>query len=236
MKEIEGIVIQSNRYREKDKMVSVLTADGIYSFLARGTMKLDSKNRPSVEILTQGRYLLSYTKDGLSLRQGETIFSLNKARQNFVAIRTLSFIEELTYKFITKDIANKIYDLLLKILQCIEDGNDCYTLSLIYLAKVIEANGYGLFVDGCVRCGSKENLVALSYIDGGFVCRNDYRESEDLPVGERKLKIIRYIFKVGQVDLLRVSFAKEECLELIRDLCSFFSEATSTRINSIKLL
>ena len=50
---VEGYVIRVNKFREADAILSVLTSDGMRSFIARGANKLTSKNRQATLVLNK---------------------------------------------------------------------------------------------------------------------------------------------------------------------------------------
>ena len=73
--EFEGIVIKTTPFRDQDAMVSILSSNKIYSVLARGVLKIDSKNAHRVSPFTLSRFNVMKTKEGYSLKNGELINS-----------------------------------------------------------------------------------------------------------------------------------------------------------------
>ena len=71
--EIEGIIIRQTPFQDNDMMVTVLTNEKIFSFLARGVMKIDSKNASSVNLFTYGQYNLMSGKKGKTLKNSVII-------------------------------------------------------------------------------------------------------------------------------------------------------------------
>ena len=39
------------------------------------------------------------------------------------------------------------------------------------LAQIVKSSGYALEYNSCVLCGSKTNIVNISYTHGGFICK-----------------------------------------------------------------
>ena len=91
-------------------------------------------------------------------------------------------------------------------------------------------------VDSCVICGKKEQISALSYKDGGFICKNCFEASNHVKTDPRKLKIIRYIFKVDVANFEKVAFSNEECLNIIFELCEFLNYVSQIEFKSLELL
>ena len=71
--DVDGIVIKQNPYKEKDAMVSILTKDGIVSFLARSVQSISSKNKSSCLPFSYSTFTLNTKLDKLSLVQGKVI-------------------------------------------------------------------------------------------------------------------------------------------------------------------
>mgnify|MGYP003300814802 CR=1 FL=1 len=78
----------------------------------------------------------------------------------------------------------------------LKETKDIFHIPLIYIANVLKVVGYGFEVNQCVFCGSKKNIQAFSFDDGGFVCGDCLNEMEGL---ERTLS-------VSQMQLIRIAF------------------------------
>ncbi|MCR4562464.1 MAG: DNA repair protein RecO C-terminal domain-containing protein, partial [Bacilli bacterium] len=113
-------------------------------------------------------------------------------------------------------------------------GFDAPTATLLYFAHLLNELGMGPNVDSCVFCGSKEHIAGFSYVDGGFVCKNDLNDSTDV-CGSRKLKILRYIFRSRPENFLSVTFKKEECLEILDELANYLDGYNGIKITSLSL-
>ena len=236
MKEIQGLVISSTPFNDFDKMVNVLTNSGQYAFLAKGVMKLTSKNHPSVEEFTFSNFLLTSSKKGLLLRQGHVIDAFFNLRLNSSNLKYLNFLKEVNTKLTLSIDKTLEFTYLYHALKLLNDNFSGMTICLIYLAKILILNGLGLEVDHCVRSGTQSDLVALSLEDGGLVSRAYFKSEKDLALGERKLKIIRYIFKVDVDRFSNIAFNDEECLAIMRLLNDFIAANLDLKLASIKYL
>ena len=236
MFEIEGIVIRVTPFRDNDAMVNVISPERIHSFLGRGVLKYESKNSSSVNMYTKGRYQLSKGKDGMSLRVGELLNSYQNAKTSLDGLTVLDMIGETTNKLVQSEDAPRIYNELERCISLIDEGFDALTVGLIYLAHVLNVTGYGLDVDSCVFCGKTSQIVAVSYKDGGFICQDCFDALNHVKCSARKLKIIRYIFKVDAPNFNKVSFEKNEVIELLNELHDFILDVAQIDLKSIKLL
>ena len=234
--EFEGIVIRRTSYKEGSAMISVLTKDRIRSFLAKGVLKITSKNAPSVNLFTKSRFQTFKGEEGDFLRVGEVIESYPNITKDFEKLAILDFISEMTNSLIGTNDAKDVYDFLSKTLEIINGEFSPLTALLIYFAKVLKASGYGLDVDSCAICHKKTQISAISYKDGGFICQNCFDASIHRKTEPRKLKILRYIFKVDLDNFTKVAFSNDECKEIIFELCEFLNFVSQIEFKSLTLL
>ena len=237
MKEITGIVIRVTPFRDNDAMVTVLSNDKIYSFLARGVQKMKSKNASSVNLYNKSRFTLSNTKDGLTLRSGEILSSYEKVRTDLDMLAALDFIGEVTNRLVIPEDASQVYMWLEACLFALNDTwHDPMTVCLIYLAAVLRINGSAPEVNECVICHEKKPIVAMNYNRGGFICKDCASSLNEpkTPVGE--LKILRYMFKVDIPHITHAIFTLKEAKSILNDLGKFVQKEYDVTLKSIQLL
>ena len=234
--EFEGIVIRQTPFRDHDAMVTVLSNDKIRSFLVRGALKIDSKLGPSSNMYTKSRFQITRGKEGYALRNGEILDSYENIKTNIDCLAVQDFLGELTNKLIQSDDASKVYPCLERSLEMLNSGFSPFTIALIYFAKVLEVAGFGLNVDSCQICGKKDDIVALSYKDGGFICRNCLSPLKHVKSNPMKLKMIRYIFKVDVDNFNKVEFDKKDCLDIVKELAKFLDDVSQLNLKSIEIL
>ena len=234
--EFEGIVIRRTSYKEGSAMISVLTKGRIRSFLAKGVLKITSKNAPSVNLFTKSSFQIFHGEEGDFLRIGEVITSYPNITKDFVKLAILDFISEMTNSLIGTNDAKDVYLYLEKTLESLDGDFSPLTALLIYFAKVMNAAGYGLDVDSCAICGKKTQISALSYKDGGFICQNCFDSAIHVKTDSRKLKILRYIFKVDIDNFTKVAFGNDECKEIIFEFCEFLNYVSQIEFKSLTLL
>ena len=234
--EFEGIVIRRTSYKEGAAMISVLTKDKIRSFLAKGVLKITSKNAPSVNLFTKSLFQTFHGAEGDWLRVGEVISSYPNITKNFEKLAILDFISEVTNSLLDEKDAGEVYFFLEQTLKSLNGDFSPLTSLLIYFAKVLKASGYAIDVDSCCICGKKEAISAISYKDGGFICQKCFDESNHVKTDPRKLKILRYIFKVDIPNFEKVAFGNDECKEIIFELCNFLNFTSQIEFKSLTLL
>ena len=234
--EFEGIVIRQTSFKQDAAMISVLTKDRIRSFLAKGVLKITSKNAPSVNLFTKSLFQTFHGQDGDWLRVGKVISSYPNITKDFEKLAILDFISEITNTLVGENDTKNLYESLSKTLDLLNGDFSPLTSLLIYFAKVLTVSGYGLDVDSCVICGKKEQISALSYKDGGFICKNCFDALNHVKTDPRKLKIIRYIFKVDVDNFDKIAFSNDECRNIIFELCEFLDYVSQIKFKSVELL
>ena len=234
--EFEGIVIRRAPYINDDMMISVLTKDKLKSFLAKGVMKIFSKNAFSCNFYTRSKFQTFKGKEGEFLRVGEVIESYPNIGNNLDKLALLDFISETTNTLLDRKDSSYVYDYMQKLLESFNGNFSPWTATLIFFAHVLTAAGYGLDVDHCIDCGKKTEICALSYREGGFICKDCFDQKFHKKASARKLKIIRYIFKVGIENFNKVEFEKEECKEIIFELANFLNWSSQIELKSLNLL
>ena len=105
--EIEGIVLKQTPYKEKDAMISVLTKDGIVSFLAHNVLAVTSKNKSACLPYTFSLFNLNSRNDKLTLSQAKIIKSYAHLYSSFEYLASINLINECINKFIDEEVINK---------------------------------------------------------------------------------------------------------------------------------
>lgn len=215
---VEGIVIKQVHYKEKDCMISLFTKSGIVSFLARGVLSLNSKNASSCLLYNYSEFTISEKNNHYSLKQGKSLHTFKNLYENLDNISCVSLMSEVTLKFIDEEYEN-LYEYFKNIMFLLESNFSSETLLAIYLAQVIKYSGYKLEYDCCVECGSKNNIVSISYLEGGFLCKNCIKNDSFL--SPNHLKSYRYVFMIDSNSLDHYELNKNDSLKLIKDFCSY---------------
>lgn len=225
--DIEGIVISQNPYKEKDAMVSVLTKDGIVSFLARSILSLTSKNKSSCLPFSYSSFSLSSKQDKLSLTQGKLIKSYYHFFNSLENLSSINLINECILKFVDEE-NTILFDYLKNYLELLDRGFDETTLTLIMMAQIVKSSGYNLEFNSCVICGSKTNIVGISYDEGGFVCKKCLNDTNK-KVSREYLKTYRYAFMVPFDMMAHYVVNSSIGYELIVNFCEYLSKSFGFR-------
>lgn len=237
MFEFDGIVIRTTPFKDNDMMVNVVSNEGIKSFLAKGVLKLESKNAPSIQSMNKSHFQLSKGKDGFALRTGTILNSLLNNDSEFKLLVVVNLLCELSSRIIvTNEDATNIYPFLEKSQSLLASKFSPLTIGLYYFAHVLKETGYGLNVDCCQKCGKTTQITAVSYIDGGFICQDCFDGLNGTKYSSLELKIIRQIFKSDINSFCLHTFDDTVCIKLINDLSVFLEMQLNIKLKSVKML
>ncbi len=232
--DVSGYVIRLTPFKESDMMVEALTPQGFVSFLARGVAKPTSKNRAACQLLTRSRFSLELKGSVYALYEGEAL-EAPLGKEDLAHYGVYAFLTEVTAKTAVAEEGAALYPYLEAALKAIATGFDPLSAALLYFAHLLQEEGYGLVVDGCVRCGKTTDIVGLSYEQGGLLCRSHLGEEKNRAT-PRKLNIVRYAFRSGPADFPRVAFLPEESKGLLLELSHYLNDLTGVTLKSLPLL
>lgn len=233
---MEGIIIDHREYREQDALLVLLNEEGrLISVSAKGIQKLNSKNAPACQLFTHCRLLLNYHETATiqSLRTAELLESYRPLRENLQKQAIASYFCEalLQSKFETRE----AYELLKKSLDilCVEE--DGISILCLFQALINRMHGVEMVCDSCVRCGSVQQIYAVSLRDGGFVCKA-CAKSFDKAYHKEDLKRFRMLAKA---ELMHYDILKQQGdlgFQHFEQLYDFFEEYTGITLRSIRFL
>jgi DNA repair protein RecO len=230
---IEGIVLSSQEYNERDLIVHLLNSKEIYSIYCKGVRSMKSKNRrltapfSSVELqvttsknsqlksLVSGRLLAAPLDLGSDLELSALCFALRDC------------IERSTFYPYYYPILQKFTAAALA-----KNHREMYLWAASLLAWILQAEGIAPFVHGCVKCGSKKGIEAFSIQAGGFLCK-DCNQSLYPKKSREELKSWRILFaaKPEQFEgvLDQVKLDEEDVLYLL----AWYETYTHTELASL---
>lgn len=169
-RKIQGFVYSRSDYQENDVIVNVLTKDGPVSFKARGIKKTTSKNAPSCNFFTLSDFLLTAKSENhpATLKSSSIVKIFHQPYENLLSSAVYLFFCHLVHT-----LANTLnpYDFLLECFQLMEKKEYPINVLNYFFKSLVDQLGYQPFLKGCVHCHQKNQLIAFSFSDGGFICQ-----------------------------------------------------------------
>ena len=113
IKDIIGIVISEQDYKESSKLVKIITKDGIISMIAKGSRKLKSDLRISTTKLTYGTFTMYYKEDSLStLTSVDIIDNFKNIKKDIIKISYASYLLDLAVQVIKQNKCEDVFNIL----------------------------------------------------------------------------------------------------------------------------
>lgn len=174
MEKIEGIVIKTQEYKEKDKLLWIFTREyGKVSLIARSAKKSSSHLSACTQALTYGLFMFSPRNGLTALRHGEILNNFNAIKRDLLKTAYASYLLELVDKGIhDHEVQPYLYEWVIELMQRLNEGEDAEILLRIFEMKMTEVFGIQPNVQSCVHCNRTENLLGFTVLEGGFLCGN----------------------------------------------------------------
>lgn len=144
IREFEGIVIKFSKYLDNDAMVTVLTKTGIKSFLARGALKMKSKNARSLNLYTISKFELLEEKYGNILKTGVSIYAPFNLYSSFESLACLSLIGEATFNTINEYDDYDLFNPFSIAIKSMDNNEEPLILTIEYLLILMSFSGEGI--------------------------------------------------------------------------------------------
>lgn len=231
------IILSLTKYKEKDSIINAINEDEYLSFNAHGILSPTSKNAALNNILTIADIELSSGKtQKYTLKESSVIaFPLIHA-SNINYMVTLNLLAEATYKMLDDDEKHLAFSYLEKAIYALKEAKYPLLIAISYLAKMMNLAGYSFEINRCVRCGSKKNIVAFTFEEGGYVCQNCVDESDRFDLTKDQLLLIRVLAGSTDFNFNSVEYNEDSAKILLTKFIKFISDIGGVELNSPKLI
>ena len=200
----QGIVLRRADYREKDRMLTLLTPfSGRVDVLARGCRKPGSPLMSCAELFSYGEFVLYHGKGRAGVTSFSLIDSFYPLREDYDKLRYASYmLQLLEAQAIPGEQADKLFLLLIRSLKRI-----CYlpldprAVTAAFVLMDAALSGYRPRLSHCVRCGKRltEEEARLFDIEEGGLCCQDCADPllPAVPVQPREVLWMKDVLRVG---------------------------------------
>ena len=195
MDEVEGIIVNEIDYRDKSKIISVLTNKGLIGMIAKGCKSPKSMLRSCTDKLTYGKFYIKYKENKLSiLNNFDSYSNFKNIKSDFNKLGFTMYLLNLSYQVAKENFNENIYYNLVDALKKIEDGINPLVMTNILELKFLTFLGVEPILDRCSICMNQNNIIGLSTSKGGLVCSNCFQN--DMLVDEKVIKLIRLYYYI----------------------------------------
>lgn len=235
MDEVEGIIVNEIDYRDKSKIISVLTNKGLIGMIAKGCKSPKCMLRSCTDKLTYGKFYIKYKENKLSiLNNFDSYSNFKNIKNDFNKLGFTMYLLNLSYQVAKENFNENIYYNLVDALKKIEDGINPLVMTNILELKFLTFLGVEPILDRCSICMNQNNIIGLSTSKGGLVCSNCFQN--DMLVDEKVIKLIRlyYYIDIKKIDSFNVD--KKFVNDINRFIDDYYEKYTGLYLNGKKIV
>lgn len=233
--EVEGIVVSDTNYSETSKILTVLTKEyGKIGVLSKGCRSMKSKLRYVSQKMTYGTFYIHHKKEGLSTLTGVDIINpFKNVVTDITRISYVTYLFDLTIQ-VMKQTNENLFQVLIDGISRIEDGLDPEIITDIVELKYLEFLGVKPSVDGCTVCGNTNLITTISVEQGGYVCKNCYRNEKIY--SNKMIKLIRMFYYVDLSKIAKIQVSDSVKKELLEFINQYYDKYTGLYLKSKQFL
>jgi len=230
----KGIVIKSIDYKERDKILTILTFEkGKITVMAKGVKKAKAKLSYATRLLYCGNFEIVESKNRKILTDASIIADYSNISSNlkkfyyaahYIEIASMAVMEEQPDEDVVRLLLNTLYMLT-------KDNMDMKLLTVLYEMRIVALNGFAPNMDGCTLCGRHEANMKFSIKEGGLVCCD-----EGMLISDKACDVIRYISSCEDKTLFKISVTKEIIDELYFISRQYIERIFEVRFNKADIL
>ena len=206
IKNINGVVISETPYKDSSKILNILTDEGIIGVISKGCKNLKSPLRIISNKLVYSEFVIYYHEDSLStLKEGTLINYLENIKSDLTLNSYLIYITDLTKQIINEGDKQKIFDDYINAVLKINEGFNPLIITNILEVKYLDYLGTPINFKACVKCGNDKDIVTISSIEGGYICKNCY--TNEIIYDSKVIKMLKmyYLVDIKTISELKIS-------------------------------
>ena len=231
------IILSVTKYKEKDGIINAISESESISLTAKGILDPKCKNHVLNNVLSiadvdfiDGNYKYPL------LKRHKILVSSSDSNNDYYYLTTLLLLSEAALNLLDDDERYKLFKDLENALLSLKKGVNYLKVCLIYLSKIITLCGVKPEINHCVYCGSKQDIVAFSFVDGGFICKNCVREDTVNDLSPNQLLLLRASFMANVYDLPEKLFNKSDAIHILNKFYEFINDSIGYKLNTIDML
>jgi len=181
----DGIVIWEVKTGEADRVITLLTPDGLLTAYARGSLKPGGKLTGSTAMLSYSNFELSSGKNMFTVvdatSQNRFIKIYSQAEKYALAVYFCELLRNLAP---TEDDSMDFLKLILNCLYLLDgDLKPAWQIKAVFELTVMTLSGYMPDVHSCARCGKNESGGAVFFdpLEATWLCSDCLKEMNRMP-------------------------------------------------------
>lgn len=181
---VRGIVIAEAAMGDKDKRLTVLTAEsGRITVMAKGAKSAKAKHAACAQLFCYSEFVLDLSHSFYYIREAEIIESFYDLRTNMDALSYASIMLEMSRVFALDGEDNTLlmHLLLRGLYRMLKTDTDYNLISLVFMMRLACEHGFLPELHACLQCGKAyegEQGWAFSIPKGGLLCPACHKNTE----------------------------------------------------------
>ena len=173
--EINGLITREVRYKENDKLLTVVTAGhGVLTVRAKGAMRMRSPLASACQLYAYTNFTLFENKGRVTANAAEPIELFMGLRNDAQKLALAAYIADITEKIAQTDVGDS--ELLRLALNCLyalsEREHPQELVRAAFEVRAAQIAGYEPQLDACIHCGEQPRTPYISPAGGGISCRD----------------------------------------------------------------
>ncbi len=169
-KKVQGLIVKKDNYKEDSLKITVLTEDGLESFIIRGAKKIDSKMRPISQLITFADFISTNNLTINTITEGTVIKNYTKIKDDSLkTLAAVGIVESVITLIESITDFKSTYKFILKVLDILNDYRYSEAINLIFHIKFLYAIGLTPHFQKCVNCNDTDGIY-FNVTSGGLVC------------------------------------------------------------------
>lgn len=233
---LTGYVVNMQEYQDHDAILSILTEKyKIIRCIARGVRKINSKNAAACQLFTYANFQLNIKemRDLQMLQTAEIIDNNRLIREDLLKQCIAAFMCECVTK---SDVDEQMFALLDSCMRILKNTTKPVVILCLFQVIMNRLHGIEPFVDGCVRCGRRDQITSISLLNGGFVCGYCSQSTMDEKKSSIELKCFRLLCKASLEHYAILEAMEDITFVQFETLYAYFEEYAGVSLKSIRFL
>lgn len=224
---IKGIVLKETVTKESDRVLTILTENGILRAYAKAAKNIKSKKFTATSQFSYSEFILLEGKDLYKVTESSEIEIFYNLRTDIEILSLAQYFAELIIATVSENGDYKIIlRLLLNSLYFLCNSENIYKIKTVFEMRLMAELGFMPDITACCECGEyTAEYMYFNIADSSIVCCNCTLHT---PVGAYKLTraqtdIMRYIFYSDFNKIFNFT-ASEESLRYISSISEKYVE------------
>ncbi len=179
--QVKGIILKEAEYREKDKIVNILTeSSGIISAIVKGAKNIKRKNFPVAEYFSYCQFSLYAGKNGYIVEEFDVLELFWNIRSDLYSLSLAQYFAQLCFAFSPdENSCPELLRLFLNVLFYIsEKKKNLAVLKSIFEVRGCSICGYMPNLTGCMNCNNYSfDEIYFSVGNGTLVCGECFKNN-----------------------------------------------------------